>query len=303
MNVLSLFDGIAGGKLALNNLGVDCTYFASEINKYAIDLVSKRFPDIIQLGDVKGIDGKNLPPIDLLIGGSPCQSLSIARHQKSSGLYTGQSVLFWEYLRLLEYIKPTYFLLENVSSMKKTDKNIITNRLKVEPYSINSAIFTAQQRKRYYWTNIPLPPLPMDKGIVVNDILTDNGDKYKIKIKHNKIKWVTPHQDCSKPIRIGTIGNGGTGQRIYSTHGKCPALLSGNSRAGVFVVGDLIRKLSPIEWERLQGLPDDYTFGYSDTLRYKMIGNGFTIPVIIHILEGIFNGKLYDNDDHYTQRS
>lgn len=180
MNVLSLFDGIACGYEALKraNIKVD-KYYASEIDKYAIQVSTKNHPDIIQLGDVRELDKTTLPKIDLLIGGSPCQDLSIAKKDRK-GLDGERSGLFWEYVKVLNQVKPTYFLLENVASMSKTDKETITEIMGVEPILINSALVSGQQRKRLYWTNIPGVTQPEDKGIKLADVL-ENGMATEIK--------------------------------------------------------------------------------------------------------------------------
>jgi DNA (cytosine-5)-methyltransferase 3A len=258
--VLSLFDGCAGARQALDNLGIDCDYYASEIDKYAIQIALKNYPEIIQLGDITKLNENNLPNnIDLLIGGSPCQSLSVAGRQKESGLEAGKSVLFWEYIRILNLVKPKYFVLENVASMKNADRDRISEIIGVEPIKINSALLTAQTRKRYYWTNIPNITQPDDKGILLKDIL-ESGDTDKLK---------------SYCITA-------TYQRACKTD-----YLKFSMRQMVFNNNNL-RKLTPIECERLQGMKENYTSGVSDTQRYKMIGNGFTIPVIEHILKHIF---------------
>lgn len=271
MRVLSLFDGCAGARQALDNLGIECEYYASEIDKYAIQVALKNYPDIIQLGDIKQLDENNLPNnIDLLIGGSPCQSLSVASRQKESGLEAGKSVLFWEYIRVLNLVKPKYFVLENVASMKNVDKDRISEIIGVEPIKINSALLTAQTRKRYYWTNIPNITQPDDKGILVKDILELETDlKYITKRNLEKRFDYKVHK---MPFEEKAICLRATDYK--GTHNLIKPFEE-----------DFIRKLTPIECERLQGMKDNYTSGVSDTQRYKMIGNGFTIPVIEHILK------------------
>lgn len=182
INVLSLFDGISCGRLALQRAGISVDhYFASEIDKYAIQVTQKNFPDTIQIGDVTKIDWKPFKgKIDLLIGGSPCQDLSIAKTNRE-GLQGKRSGLFFNYLDALLTAEPKYFLLENVASMPKEAKDLISRALGVEPIMINSALVSAQQRKRLYWTNIPNVTQPEDKGIFLQDILEDGlpirGDK------------------------------------------------------------------------------------------------------------------------------
>ena len=165
VNVLSLFDGISIARLALKNLNIDCTYFSSEIDKYCIQISKKHFPEIIRLGDVRTVLGKDLPRIDLLIGGSPCQDLSIAKRGRK-GLSGEKSGLFYEFLRILKEVNPDYFLLENVSSPECIQ---ISELLQIKPVQINSSLFTAQMRNRLYWTNIKFP-YPKDKNINLSDV-------------------------------------------------------------------------------------------------------------------------------------
>jgi len=168
-NVLSLFDGMSCGQIALNRTGITYdNYFASEIDKHAIKVTQHNYPNTIQLGDVKDIRGVDLPKINLLIGGSPCQGFSFAGKQLN--FEDPRSVLFFEFVRLLDECKPEYFLLENVK-MKKEHQTVITECLGVEPVEINSALVSAQNRPRLYWTNIPFVELPEDKGLVFKDIM------------------------------------------------------------------------------------------------------------------------------------
>jgi len=367
INVLSLFDGFSGARIALDQLGVKCNYYAFEIDKYAIKIAMKNYPDTIQLGNVKNVkyrDGtlfhnfgtNQIPQIDLFIGGSPCQDLSIAKKDRA-GLNGLRSCLFYEYVRLLKECKPKYFLLENVNSMDRKNKQIITRNLDVLPIMINSALLTAQNRERLYWTNIKTEKYtlfgdmkttikqPKDKHIYLKDILDHNISKfYGLWSDHNKsivfnksrtieagcgVTGNATQQDViSKPVRIGKIGKGGQGDRVYSIKGKSVSL-SAEAKTGLYLikgvakrtrnhkgkqleirkdkkanaltsvqtdsmlsVKDYIRKLTPLECERLQGIPDNYTKGVSNTQRYKMIGNGFTVPVIKYILSFVnFGGK------------
>lgn len=189
MKVLSLFDGIGGARQALKELNIDCEYYASEIDPYAIQIAKDNHPDIESVGDVKDIEYENgvlyfnklhmeayikwfkTVEIDLLIGGSPCQNLSIAGN--GEGLKGEKSSLFYEYVRILKEIKPKYFLFENVASMSKENQNLISEELGVEPIMINSNLVTAQNRKRLYFTNIPNIEQPHDKGVKLKDILQD----------------------------------------------------------------------------------------------------------------------------------
>jgi DNA (cytosine-5)-methyltransferase 3A len=300
-NVLSCFDGISCGQLALVRTGHTYdNYYASEVDKYAIKIALKNFPQTIQIGDIKTVYSRNLPQIDLLIGGSPCQDLSIAG--KRAGLSGERSGLFWHFVRLLRTCKPRYFLLENVASMSKESRDIISEALGVEPILINSALVSAQQRKRLYWTNIPNITQPQDRGILLKDILEDGigvYSKYNKKISFTKSfslgldsHYLTTKQSSMvvSPICIGNINPSGQGMNGYVFHvnGKSSTITT-NKGEGQKIFIDLpdgeytIRKLTPIECERLQTLPDNYTEGVSNTQRYKMIGNGWTVDVIAHI--------------------
>ena len=175
MKILSLFDGMSCGQLAIDRIGIkNYTYYASEIDKYAIQITRKNFPNTIHVGDVSSIKAANLPKIDLLIGGSPCQGFSFAGKQLAFD--DPRSKLFFEFVRLLKELKPKYFLLENVR-MKKEYLDIITKYLGVEPVLINSSLFSAQNRQRYYWTNIPFNKNMVDKGIILKDILETNPNE------------------------------------------------------------------------------------------------------------------------------
>lgn len=273
-NVLSLFDGMSCGQLALDTLGIKVNnYFASEIDPYAMQIAKKNYPNTKHIGSVLDVRGSDLPRIDLLIGGSPCQSFSNAGD--GSGL-DGKSKLFWEFVRVLKETKPTYFLLENVKMRKEWEK-IITDTLGVEPIAINSRLLTAQNRPRLYWTNIPNVVQPIDRGIVLKDILVDQveekfylSDKaidYMSRLRNGKPRW----EYHTNPL-----------------DGKS-ACLTANMYKGVpyGVIKELKRRLTPIECERLQSVPDNYTEGVSNTQRFKMLGNGWTIDVIAHILSEI----------------
>lgn len=390
MRVLSLFDGISCGRVALERAGISAdTYYASEIDKYAIAISQKNYPDIIRLGDVRDIDfSQFIGKIDLIMGGSPCQDLSIAKKNRQ-GLSGERSGLFWKFVEAVEIIKPKYFLLENVASMSKENRDIITNTLRVEPVLINSALVSAQQRKRLYWCNWEVTQ-PKDKGIYLKDILekglamtdksycltarydgahfphdffykqrsmiaeplkvpentkqgyaeinqnecvdlsfpnskTRRGRKMDKKTncltamfpnffqylgcalrsrntqkhlevrkdnKSNALTSVSSDSMTLTPVRLGDIGRDSQGYRIYSVRGKSVSL-SANSggfggKTGLYRIdlpdGDYyVRKLTPLECERLQTLSDGYTTGVSNTQRYKAIGNGWTVDVIAHI--------------------
>jgi DNA-cytosine methyltransferase len=390
MNVLSLFDGMSCGQQALDRLGIKVdNYFASEIDKYAIQVTMANYPNTIQLGSVVNVDGYSLPKIDLLLGGSPCQSFSFAGKRKGMSTkceteiltlehylelkaegyeFEGQSYLFWEYMRLLNECKPTYFLLENVEMGEKWEK-VLSKAIGVNGIHINSALVSAQNRKRVYWTNIGMQPSglfgdlesiieqPKDRGILLKDILESEVDeKYflsekmlKVIKKHGAINDV--YNDKSNCIlqsyykmggrdqqytvhntmpRSSTSGKGGTGplsrsdgktycldtgntnavevrqvkqistnnksnggtqhyqqDRIYDINGISPALQAQLPKGSTMINTSRIRRLTPIECERLQTVADNYTNHVSDSQRYKMLGNGWTIEVIIHILKYI----------------
>ena len=283
-------------------------YYASEIDKYAIQVTQKNFPDTIQLGNIREVKASGLPKIDLLIGGSPCQDVSFAG--KGKGLIDGErSSLFFEFVRLYQELKPKYFILENVK-MKKNSEAIITHCLGVQPIEINSSLFSAQNRKRLYWTNIPLDDLPKDKGIKLKDIL-ENGivDRDKSHcIDANYFKGGNLKSYFEKHRRQLVFSNDGlchVGEadingydllkRVYHPEGKAPTLNSmggGNREPKVLVEQLKWRKLTPLECERLQTVPDNYTQGVSNTQRYKMLGNGMTVDVIAFLLK---NAKGIDN--------
>lgn len=394
MRVLSLFDGISCGRVALERAGipVEC-YYASEIDKYAIKVVLKNYPDTIELGDINAIDFKSLAgKIDLIIGGSPCQDLSVAKRNRE-GLSGKRSGLFWKFVEAVETIKPRFFLLENVASMSKENKDAITKALGVEPILINSALVSAQQRKRLYWCNWSVAQ-PEDKGILLKDIL-ESGEAWEkkgycltanyngacfphdylhkqrqmvaepLRVPENTIKGYAeinkgecfdnafPNSKTRRgrkmdkksncltamfpqffqylgcvlrsrehgkqleirkdeksnamtcvqsdnmvlsPVRLGEIGKDCQGNRVYSVRGKSVCLSANGggkgAKTGLYKIdlpdGDYyVRKLTPIECERLQTLPDGYTEGVSQTQRYKAVGNGWTVDVIAHILREI----------------
>lgn len=285
MKVLSLFDGISCGRLALERVGIPVEkYYASEIDKYAIQIAQKNYPDTIQVGDVCNLNPDDYKDIDLLIGGSPCQSLSITMGQTRTNL-NGKSKLFFEYLRLLKAIKPKWFLLENVASMNKESKDTITELLGVEPVLINSNCFSAQDRPRLYWTNIPVNVFDLkESNLFIKDILEPQVDeKYFYSYPLTKI-------DLTKQVcAIMDFKNNEMHKRIFNPVFKCHTLTTcggGNTQKKVYIDGRA-RKLTPIEYERLQTLPDNYTDCVADSHRYTAIGNGWTVDVITHILKGI----------------
>lgn len=310
MKVLSLFDGISCGRLALERAGLSVEkYDAFETDKYAVSISKNNFPDIIQHGDVFNGDFTQFKGYDLLIGGSPCTYWSLAKKGREINPDGEGFRLFMQYVRALEESYCKYFLYENNQSIHKNIKDAISEKLGIKPIMINSALVSAQQRKRCYWTNIPNVTQPDDKNIMLKNIL-ESGISWQ-----DKSYCMTASYDgavikntlerkqrtmIAVPIRIGEYGNGGQGQRIYSVHGKSVTLSANGggqgAKTGLYKIdlpdGDyIIRKLTPVEAERLQTLPDNYTAGISNTQRYKCIGNGWTVNVIAHILGGLKNVK------------
>lgn len=334
MNVLSLFDGISCARVALERAGIPVeAYYASEIDKYAISISKKNYPDIFQIGDVKTIGydcgqfcRKNekgecntlgvdfIEDIDILIGGSPCQDLSIAKANRK-GLDGERSGLFWEYVRILNEVKPKYFILENVASMSKESKDKISEILGVQPIMIDASLVSAQSRKRLFWTNIPNVTLPEDRGIILKDILesgeVDRDKAYCIDASYYKgANWKQYKEKGRRQLVVATLDEGTWAKRyeqirrVYSPDGLAPTIptAQGGGVMPKIFTGESIRKLTPVECERLQGLPDKYTeWGYyetknreeightkiSNTQRYKTLGNAFNVDVIAHILSFI----------------
>lgn len=385
MNVLSLFDGMSCGQQALERLGIKVdNYFASEIDKYAITVTMANYPNTKQLGSITQVDGYSLPKIDILIGGSPCQSFSFAGKRKGMSTkdeqeiltlehylelksqeyeFEGQSYLFWEYMRLLNEVKPKYFLLENVMMGEKWEK-ILSKAIGVNPIMINSSLVSAQNRQRLYWTNIGMKPSglfgdlestieqPKDLGILLKDVLENEvDDKYFLSEKmingflgHNKnhegktgFVWKPTEGDkkaaCLRANaalaatdntvivhntmpRSSKTGKGGTGH-LTREDGKTYCLDTGSTNAveiiatqignsekfgnsindngkaftirrcnpNGIIINNKIRRLTPLECERLQTVKDGYTAHVSDSQRYKMLGNGWTVDVIAHIFK------------------
>ena len=340
LKVLSLFDGMSCGQLALQRLGIEVdTYYASEIDKYAIQVTQENFPKTIQVGDVCKLKAEDYQDIDLILAGSPCQGFSFAGKQLAFD--DPRSALFFEFIRLLKEIKPKYFLLENVK-MKQQFQDVITEQVsacypdfeggdllggQIKPILINSALLSAQNRQRLYWTNIPNIEQPKDKGIVLRDILEDDVEGHYLAGKHLQNNYQGGNQlnpnyksqantihDTNKKsgvICAGTHGyaNGyvetkpkvvsGAWRGRYKEDGKTEQRLelnqSGKSNSLTTVQKDSVvvndnlswRKLTPLECERLQTVPDNYTNHVSNTQRFKMLGNGWTVDVIAHILNNI----------------
>ena len=335
INVLSLFDGMSCGRIALERAGIEVdNYFSSEIDPYAIKIANKNYPqdEKNRLGDILNVKASDLPKIDLLIGGSPCQGFSFAGKQLN--FEDERSKLFFEFVRLLEECKPKYFLLENVK-MKKEYQDVITKYLGVEPLLINSALVSAQNRERLYWTNIPSITQPEDKGLLIRDILdytindvlseaefdymcrSESTTKFVPRLNRAKgmdEKSNTLTQSLHKGVPHGVIkrpcepkafnensichhvanatdikGNECI-KRVYADSGKAPTLTTmggGHREPKVLADNTHYRKLTPIECERLQTVPDNYTDGVSNSKRYKMLGNGWTVDVIAHTFKGL----------------
>ena len=288
MNVLSLFDGISCSRVALENIGISVeNYFSSEVDEACIQISKKNYPDNIFLGDVQSINPKKLPKIDLLIGGSPCQDLSNAF--KGDGIKGSRSSLFFEYVKLLNQLKPKIFLLENV---KNKYQYIMDKEMGVPGREINSMYFSAQFRPRCYWTNIDFPNPKTISENNISDILEKGVEKYFYFEKDGIEKFISSLSVKKiKKTSIDRIGlipreiikDNERQRRVYSIYGKAPTLLA-RSDTPKILYRNKIRKLTPLECERLQGLPDNFTLGVSNTQRYKMIGNGFTVKVIEYIL-------------------
>lgn len=400
MRVLSLYDGISCGMAALERAGIPVeSYDAFEIDKYAVKISEKNYPQIVHHGDVFGGIYSDFKGYDLLIGGSPCTYWSIAKTGRETTPDGMGGKLFMEYVRALRESGCRYFLYENNNSIHQNIKDFISEQLGVQPIMINSALVSAQQRKRCYWTNIPNVSQPADKGILLKDILESGlpwqdksycmtasydgavfwntmqrsqrsmiaepvgvaqrgryiqsgkrsgkcigGTEQFIEVrKDGKSNCLTTVQKDSmvaepipfntyngegeksrtfmagyykygeatiiknkgfkggataiaQPVRVGEYGKGGQGQRIYSVRGKSVTLSANGggqgAKTGLYKIdlpdGDyIVRKLTPVEAERLQTLPDNYTDGISNTQRYKCIGNGWTVDVIAHILNGL----------------
>lgn len=317
MNVLSLFDGISCGQIALNKIGIKYDkYYASEIERNPIKATMENFPNTIQLGDVSNIKTNTLDKISLLFGGSPCQSFSMAGKRvgmsttedievtkleqylklKNEGFsFKGQSYLFWEYVRILKEINPKYFLLENVVMTSKWE-DIISNTLGVKPILINSSLLSGQDRKRLYWTNIPNISQPENKKIYLKDILDNNIDE-SLFLKDEFSKRYKPNlnwkENKEKSSVIGKLSKY-QGDRIFDIEGKSSSLSAngGNNGSGgcnIIFHKEKLRRLSVNECEKLQTVPINYLKNIPKTSAYKALGNGWTVDVIAHIFKNIIN--------------
>lgn len=366
INVLSLFGWIECGRIALERAGFEIgEYYSSEIDPYAKMITTANYPDIRHIWDIEKVaynDGvlkwleestidkkhkvtlhhSKVTGVDLMIGWSPCQDLSIAK-SNGKGLDGEKSWLFYEYVRLLREVKPKYFLLENVASMKKEYKDKITEVLReiypdTQVYMINSALVSAQNRKRLYWTNIAGGAItqPVDKWIRLQDVLEDIPmddeqwkpipekyitENFKVRIREaTKLWYIEPEawdcvdmaQENSKTRRgrlmkawwksnalltgnqtmvvgIYQLPRGKNEWGIVQEWNKAPTVVAKEYQYNNFAVSQtyMWRKITPLECERLQTLPDGYTAHVSNSRRYKAIGNGWTVDVIAHILSFI----------------
>jgi len=284
MKIMSLCDGISCGNVALKRAGFKIEkYYASEINKEAITVAKHNHPEIIHIGDMTKVVGSHYGEIDLLIAGTPCQDLSLAK-PTGKGLEGDKSSLFYHFVRILKEAKPKFFLLENVK-MKPEWENIITKILGVEPIVINSNLVSAQNRIRLYWTNIPNMKQPEDRGILIKDIIENDDykvftderiDKTRVKTK-NYWKW-----DLSGKKYWSQQ------DRAYFKNGKMCTIPKANpmNKLNIWLGGNKYRRSSPIEAERCQTLPDNYTNCIeSHNKRIGLVGDGWTVDVIVHILK------------------
>jgi DNA-cytosine methyltransferase len=333
INVLSLFDGMSCGQIALERAGIKVNqYYASEIDKYAIQVTQTNFPNTIQLGDVTKVNAASLPKIDLVIGGSPCQGFSLIGKQLN--FQDPRSLLFFEYLRIWNEVRTinqsAQFILENVC-MKEEYEKVISKYMEVNPILINSSLLSAQNRERLYWTNIGLAPKglfgelesiidqPKEKGFLLKHVLESEVDeKYylsdkmlnylntrkanfnsgKINYKFGEEKAAclnasSGHLDISdnivviRDIQKGVVNDNGTLRSIakdLAIDANYHKGMDNHAQRTMVQEGDRIRRLTPIECERLQTVPDNYTSSVSNTQRYRMIGNGWTVDVIAYIL-------------------
>lgn len=325
INVLSLFDGISCGQVALERVDIKVNnYFSSEIDKYAIQITQKNYPNTIQLGNINDwktwdIDWNS---IDLLIGGSPCQGFSFAGKQLNFN--DPRSKLFFIYVDILNYIKTINpnikFLLENVK-MKQEYLNIISENLGVKPVLINSSLVSAQNRQRYYWANFNID-IPINKNIFLKDIIekgiVDRDKSYCLDANYWKgttieqyinkarrqivldfpVAFTERRTEHAKKIRKEykeKYGRDFCSRRDKELQPRADGKMNCLTATYNFKEHTLIdekinyRKLTPIECERLQTLPDNYTQGISNSQRYKMLGNGWTVDVIAHIFKGLKN--------------
>lgn len=306
INVLSLFDGISCGQVALQRVGIEVeNYYAYEIEPNAISITQKNFPNTIQCGDVTKADFNQYNgKIDLLMGGSPCTNFSqaknhTAKNKKETDINQGIGwELFKQYVRALNEVKPKYFLYENNYRISQKIIDNISKELGVEPILINSGLVSAQNRKRLYWTNIPNITQPEDKGILIKDIIVH--DESLIKHFDDRIRNTLIKSTNYIKYDLGGKGHYSQQDRLYFLDGKAPTVPKSRTETkfNVYLGNETYKKTCPIEVERLQTLPDNYTeYGTKDgelvkipkTNRFEAVGNGWTVDVIVHILKNIKN--------------
>ncbi len=279
-NVVSLFDGISCLQIALNRQGIPYkNYYSSEIDPHCMKITQKNYPKTIQVGNLCDLKKGDFPAdIDLLVGGSPCQGFSLLGNQLN--FTDGRSKLFFEYLRLLQELKPKYFILENVK-MRQDIQDAISVILGVQPIQINSALFSGQNRRRLYWTNIPnvaknlTQKLGHQPLITGKSLLTDQTYEIATVRKGNPRQIVKPATDKLPCLTASYY----KGINADGRPGKAKSF-------GDYEIGK-IEMLSPVECERMQTVPEGYTEGVAKTQRYKALGNGFTVEVIAYILRCI----------------
>lgn len=300
LNVLSLFDGISCGRVALERAGIDvATYYSSEIKKYAIKVADKNYPQDTcnRLGDITKINGGNLPKIDLLIGGSPCQDLSGA-HRIREGVKGTKSGLFFEYMRLKKEVNPEYFLLENVR-MKKKDQDVISEHLGCEPFAINSKLVSPQLRHRLYWTNIPNVTKPRDKGIKLNDILINgyaDRDKARALLESDSRRLTTPLKMCHRYLNTGfttLIFKDKAQHDVIKKHfnkhfkGKSAKDIERLAENMDISIYQGVRYMNKRERECCQTMPSGYTDVLSEDEAACVLGDGWTVDIVAHIFKGL----------------
>ena len=316
--VLSLFDGMSGGQIALDKLGFsvqkgNLEYYASEIKPYAIQVVQENYPKTTQVGDITKLEYKNgildnmenswkIGEVDLFIGGSPCQNFSVACiPNKRLGLEGDKSSLFYEYLRLMNEVKPKYFLLENVGSMKKEDQKAISEYLGVEPIKINSKVVTGQLRNRLYWTNIPQLGEIEEKDIKLADILEQgytDREKARTLLQSDSRPLTDPLRMFHRYYSTGFLTlvfkdkeHYDRCKEYYDKHFKgMSAKEIDKVRNDVDIsIYNGIRLLTRNEREKLQGVPEGYTDNVTENQAASLLGDGWTIPVIQHLFQGLVN--------------
>ena len=297
MNVLSLCDGMSCGHIALDGLGIKIdNYYASEIDKNSIAVTMANYPDTVQLGDVTKLTEdvlKTLPKIDLVMFGSPCRSLSSATrgHEGYNDGLQGISGLFYDCVKVLDWIKvnnnqSVKFFVENVPSSKKDDIGVMSKALGVEPIEVNSSNFSAQERRRLYWTNIKVDPVDATDTTVLGDILESDVDE-KYFYKESFI-----HGDPNKRV-VATLGINGHDiiKRVYNHCMKSPTLTScrGGNRQLKVIDGDRVRRLTPLEYRRLQTIPDSYKMPVANSHIYNMTGDGWNIQTVKHLRKHVLD--------------